>query len=95
VSYYDRSPIRCATHGMSEAQARRWWADNAPPAGLYMRADVGPALPCDTLSSGRHNAGKKRRRGPTEYSQHNLGARTDIPIRDYYHQAGLSRGLQK
>ena len=89
-----RGPYRLATHGMTAGEARRWWADNAPPAGLYSRAELWPALPCDTLSSGRHNAGKKRRRGPTEYSQHNLNARSDLPIQDYYHQAHALRSFR-
>ena len=94
MSYYDRSPIRCATHGMSEEQARRWWTDNAPPVGLHDKADLGPKVPCETLKSGRHNCGKRCRRGPVEYAQHGFDeGRAYLPVRDYYHQAHVLRSL--
>jgi len=88
VSYFSRTPIRLATHGMTAQEARRWWADNAPPKGQYMPAEVGPALPCDTLSSGRHNAGKRR---ITRTQVGIRGGRTRLPVAEYYHQAHATR----
>lgn len=90
----DAGIFRRATHGMTPKEARAWWAGAEPPKGQYMRAQLGPKLPCETLSSGRHNAGRKRRRGPTERAQKDMVyGRERLPVRDYYHQAGFGQRL--